>query len=243
MNDECRKELKPCPFCGGEAMIEIGEPHTHEIATFMPDSAGYVMISCSKCSCATMFDGQDVDNAIAAWNSRTESKRVTREDVTVVDIVSILSGYSVSLVRRDWNTERLKRWHKKARAIHDLFQLSAPQSPVVPTFSKPVPLEFVATEEHGPEQSSPVVPGVERQLPEVDEMVAILQDTLDALHRRTRYEYSDSLGDQLNEGAWDRLKMALETAKKVKELIFLMEDNLLATIPQRAPVVPGVEES
>lgn len=67
------------------------------------------------------------------------------------------------------------------------------------------------------------------QLPEVDEMVEILEETIDTLYRRATYEPSDSLGDQLNAWSWDRLKHALETAKGVKELVSLMEENQRAT--------------
>lgn len=39
MNDK----LKPCPFCGGEAVMNVIEPHTHEIATFIPDYGGALL--------------------------------------------------------------------------------------------------------------------------------------------------------------------------------------------------------
>ena len=33
-------ELEPCPFCGGEAFIEVIPPHKHIIATFVADYDG-----------------------------------------------------------------------------------------------------------------------------------------------------------------------------------------------------------
>lgn len=63
--------LLPCPFCGSEAFIEVGEPHKHRIATFMPDSTGYVAISCGRCSASIITDGPDISSAIATWNKRS----------------------------------------------------------------------------------------------------------------------------------------------------------------------------
>lgn len=45
---EEKEKLKPCPFCGGEAVIEIVEPHTHVLATFMPDYGGGFFIECQN---------------------------------------------------------------------------------------------------------------------------------------------------------------------------------------------------
>ena len=61
-------ELKPCPFCGGEAIINEIEPHTHVFATFMPDYGGSTFIECTGCTYA--ISGQTKDEAIAAWNRR-----------------------------------------------------------------------------------------------------------------------------------------------------------------------------
>lgn len=69
------EKLKPCPFCGGEARIEVIEPHTHTLTTFMPDYKGGAFI---ECKCGAAISGDTKDAAIAAWNKRaqdTEAKR------------------------------------------------------------------------------------------------------------------------------------------------------------------------
>lgn len=69
------EELKPCPFCGGEAIINEIPPHTHYIATFMPDCKGECFVECSKCSCMI---GEDTrDKAINAWNRRANNESKT----------------------------------------------------------------------------------------------------------------------------------------------------------------------
>jgi Lar family restriction alleviation protein len=60
--------LKPCPFCGGEPIINEILPHTHAIATTMPDCEGECFIECSKCSCA--ISAKNKDEAIQMWNRR-----------------------------------------------------------------------------------------------------------------------------------------------------------------------------
>ena len=52
------KELKPCPFCGGEA-----ETEWHH---------GYCGVKCNDCCAEVSADG--MNDAIEAWNRRTESK-------------------------------------------------------------------------------------------------------------------------------------------------------------------------
>ena len=60
------KELKPCPFCGGEATTSHGF-----------NTAGqYFFISCEECGCRTRdfykwYDGENYEiKAVEAWNTR-----------------------------------------------------------------------------------------------------------------------------------------------------------------------------
>lgn len=56
-------ELKPCPFCGGEA-------ETTEVFLY-GKTAGYV-ICCNKCSCELkMYSSKQ--NAEKAWNRRADN--------------------------------------------------------------------------------------------------------------------------------------------------------------------------
>ena len=55
-------ELKPCPFCGGEARFKgehfVGEPSRY-------------WIECHECP-ASMEAGDDMEKTIEAWNTRAE---------------------------------------------------------------------------------------------------------------------------------------------------------------------------
>ena len=63
-------EIKPCPFCGGEGIINEIPPHTHMIATWMPDFGGESFIECDGCTCAISADTKE--KAIELWNRRVE---------------------------------------------------------------------------------------------------------------------------------------------------------------------------
>ena len=64
-------QLKPCPFCGGEASThicgseayEIGSPRRHIVARW---------VSCDSCG-ASGSSTFDMDEAIKAWNIRVSN--------------------------------------------------------------------------------------------------------------------------------------------------------------------------
>jgi Lar family restriction alleviation protein len=65
---ETKVELKKCPFCGGKAILEMGE---------YSSSPCYVI--CKKCGNRTRKyytekDRTVTDEAIAAWNRRVDNK-------------------------------------------------------------------------------------------------------------------------------------------------------------------------
>lgn len=62
--------LKPCPFCGGEAVIDTIEPHAHMLA-LLPDYGGETFIECTGCTCAIV--GKTEHEAVEAWNRRTDN--------------------------------------------------------------------------------------------------------------------------------------------------------------------------
>ena len=52
------EKLKPCPFCGGEAMLG-------------GDSDTCWWVFCQKCNVETLtFSGRQIEGAIAVWNNR-----------------------------------------------------------------------------------------------------------------------------------------------------------------------------
>ena len=65
MSDE---RLKPCPFCGGEAICI-------ERASNYPYIYG---VMCMDCHCRTSF-GKDTDKVIKTWNTRKPMERIVEK--------------------------------------------------------------------------------------------------------------------------------------------------------------------
>jgi Lar family restriction alleviation protein len=61
------EKLKPCPFCGGQAVL-----HKAERESFLMAKTIFLsQISCASCGVNTGVFKEE-DNAIKAWNRRTE---------------------------------------------------------------------------------------------------------------------------------------------------------------------------
>ena len=56
-----------CPFCGGKPYWYDIEPHTHSMATFMPDCDGE---TCIECSCGCGLIDATFEKVAARWNKR-----------------------------------------------------------------------------------------------------------------------------------------------------------------------------
>jgi hypothetical protein len=64
-------ELKPCPFCGGEADIR----HEHRWISGMNGGYSGTYIVCKKCCCRTCtYDWEDEDQMYEAWNRRVDNE-------------------------------------------------------------------------------------------------------------------------------------------------------------------------
>ena len=61
-------ELKPCPFCGGEAIISVDK---YAVKDAKDRRWGYTII-CSNC-CAMSGHTYTVEKAREAWNRRTDN--------------------------------------------------------------------------------------------------------------------------------------------------------------------------
>ncbi len=69
-------ELKPCPFCGGEAELDFaGKSFTYTASDGKPyDSGFYYTVKCldNVCGCKIGIY-EDAKMAVAAWNRRAET--------------------------------------------------------------------------------------------------------------------------------------------------------------------------
>lgn len=60
-------ELKPCPFCGGEAKI-----YEYKDVEFLVHNADCNTVQCKTCGCGTSYE-PTAERAIETWNVRIEN--------------------------------------------------------------------------------------------------------------------------------------------------------------------------
>jgi len=101
-------ELKPCPFCGGAAVLEDGSPDDPMWGTPSPWWFG----SCNKCDLHFCADDQSKDGAIKAWNTRAEDPRLAvaleaLRDIADVDKADVETAFFMTLRAKE-ALERIK---------------------------------------------------------------------------------------------------------------------------------------
>ena len=81
---EYQNTLRRCPFCGGEAIINVIEPHDHVFVDLPPYDGG-AFIECLGCTCA--MAGKMEKEVIEAWNTRKPMDKVVERITEVKDTV------------------------------------------------------------------------------------------------------------------------------------------------------------
>lgn len=79
------EELKPCPFCGGEAKIvsrstEVKAVNLGTAEVFSTDILEWCKVKCSECGCST-DRYSNVGGAIKWWNKRAADTSESKEEL------------------------------------------------------------------------------------------------------------------------------------------------------------------
>lgn len=136
---ESQAELAACPFCGGEAILQEHEPHSHAggIAAFMPDYPGSFTIECCCTNCNT---GQIADTraeVVAMWNRRAAQSPVvgaselpTKEELrqAIYDKVSRAEDLMTDVPPHN----AVARYHEASKTLHDIIDQLFPAAPQPP---------------------------------------------------------------------------------------------------------------
>lgn len=109
-------DLKPCPFCGGEAEIER--------YTIKP------YVACMKCGCSMPDRHQTAEQAIAAWNSRADYHGYEQAAIEAWEIIKAWNSRAerpCSMTRADRLLEELnndRRINKQLKMANALLRKS-----------------------------------------------------------------------------------------------------------------------
>jgi len=111
------EELKGCPFCGGSD-IEIEDQAYHSQLMRNDPSMGDCRITCNDCMARsdvfTHEDGDRVQCAIAAWNTRNLPQNKLEVEIAV--------EYISKTVKMLYELDELESVDRPAKALHNLVQ-------------------------------------------------------------------------------------------------------------------------
>ncbi len=92
-------DLKPCPFCGGEAHVSYYETES----LWSHDQVTYTKVSCDECDISLQSEPGYETEAIQAWNTRA----LDAKDKQIDELEAALTGAAyIACLQRDENSER-----------------------------------------------------------------------------------------------------------------------------------------
>lgn len=144
-------KLKPCPFCGGSPVEDRIEPHTHSMATFMPDYPGSWSIECPMCE-FRLFDHDSRDNAVAAWNRRVSPYSLPEEQRE--EIAAPVDAEIADLCATLCDTRKILTINDATRYLiaAKLEQLAAPASEPIAWVTKEALRHWAEHKAEGPQE-------------------------------------------------------------------------------------------
>lgn len=98
--------LKPCPFCGGAAELWRAHPH--------PDRAAWIACM-GKCSVLVSKEHKTDEEAIAAWNTRTDmcahaQSRADQESLSaaleVPEVAALVEAAQYMVIQAEWRESK-----------------------------------------------------------------------------------------------------------------------------------------
>lgn len=132
MIDEIRRDLKPCPLCGGRAELKISEQSS--------DTSMWHTIRCTKCGCSISHNDsgyspdykKDLIAFLRKWNTRQEATQETYAGYTLdqlQEVAAVLRSCNVgpaelaitwanfAAVVADVQAATEKKWREKLQGL------------------------------------------------------------------------------------------------------------------------------
>lgn len=115
MNNE---ELKPCPFCGGEAEVKRGEIWLYNGNRYDPMNWNGWIVSCKNCKHAE--EGVEKSEAIAAWNSRNYLEKQNSSNLTYEELEKMVKPLKWKYAEKRESLDVYKDW--KSNLFFNFYQ-------------------------------------------------------------------------------------------------------------------------
>lgn len=108
------EELKPCPFCGGEAKIvsrstEVKDVNLGTTEVFSTDILEWCKVKCCECGCST-DRYSNVGGAIKWWNKRASAEVGLLTDKELTDRMNAIRNSEEKLSKKEKEYCKLKEY-------------------------------------------------------------------------------------------------------------------------------------